>query len=129
MSEQDEAEQARESELYGQKLDPIARKILTAEDPWDAYRIAGEAPGQLLHELEWLPHGGAVYICWAELADVFETGKTPIPDAYAALRRAASAWLDRSGLQGADDIEQWIELAGAEVGVLLRRDGDLWGGP
>jgi hypothetical protein len=126
VSNGEDSAQARESELYSLRLDPIARDVLAATDPWDAYREANKVSPQLTADFEWLPHGGEVLVAWAELADVYDTGKTPITDAHAALRQAASIWLDRPGLPNAEHIERWLRRAHDAAHALFRRDGDFW---
>lgn len=110
-------------------VDPIAHAVLDAAEPWDAYNAAETGRAALTEYLEWGPHGGAVYIAWAELADVYETGKTPIIDAHATLRKAATSWLDRSGLPSGSFIEGWISDANEAVRTLFERDGDFWRSP
>lgn len=81
---------ARAAALFSERIDPIAREVLAARDPWDAHEAAGRVGAALSDELDWLPHAGGIYVAWAELEDLYETGKTPIPDAHAALRQAAT---------------------------------------
>lgn len=76
-----------------------------------------------------LPNVGAVYAEWAELADLYETGKTLIADAHAALRRVASRWLDRPSGPDATFIEQGVSDAADVVGALFERDGNWGHGP
>ena len=76
-----------------------------------------------------LPHSGAVYVAWAELTDLYETGKTPMADAHATLRLAAARWLDRPSEPTADFIEQWASEASQTVGALYERDGNWWHDP
>jgi hypothetical protein len=87
----------REARLLSTQVDPLVRVVLDADDPGDAYRAASGIPDALVGALEWMPHGGSLYTTWAETTDLFETGKTPITDAHAALRRAATDWFARSG--------------------------------
>ncbi len=88
-----ESDQARESSFVAAAVDPLVQRVLDAAEPWAAYDVAFTIPGALLDALDWMPHGGALYAAWAELTDLFEGGKTPIPEAHAALRRAATRWL------------------------------------
>ncbi len=125
----DDVKQARASERYRQLVDPVAVEVLVATDPWDAYRTANKVPNQLAVDLEWLPHGGSVYVAWAELTDSYETGKTPIADAHAVLRQAASAWLDRPGLPDGQHVERWVREATATLHSLFLCDGDFWRSP
>ena len=53
---------AREWRLYRESMDPIARQILAAEGPWQAYEEAHSFSGVLTDHLSWLPHGGSVYV-------------------------------------------------------------------
>lgn len=120
-------EDARDGAFLSQVVDPGARRILEASDPWQAYRVANDTyPALLDHDL---PHSGALYVAWAELTDLFETGKTPVPDAHAALRRAAAEWLRRPGPATATHAERWIKYASDQVRYLSDRDGDFWRGP
>ncbi|HEY6794495.1 MAG TPA: hypothetical protein VI248_07415 [Kineosporiaceae bacterium] len=85
----------RQAQFLGEEVDPIAQQVVDAADPWKAYEAAIEAPGALINELDWMPRGGLIYVAWAELADLYDAGKVPIGEAHAALRQAASDWLDR----------------------------------
>jgi hypothetical protein len=118
----------RESEFFSHLIDPIAQEILDAMDPWAAYR-AGNRVSDAVGDLPWLPHGGDVYCGWAELTDLYETGKTPIPDAHAALRQAAVDWLAMSTARDASTIDEWIASAATHVSDLVDRDGDFWRSP
>jgi hypothetical protein len=122
-------DQERESQLLSTEIDPLAQAILDSVLPRDAYEAVNEIPGRLLDALDWLPHGGALYRAWAELADLFETGKTPIPDAHAALRQAASDWLARPEDSTGASVEMWLERAQTLTHRLFDRDGDFWQGP
>lgn len=90
----DDCDLEREWALFTQSVDPHARTVIAAAKPWDAYDAALRIPGALLDDWAWLPYGGVIYTAWAQLADLYETGKTPILDAHTALRRAAEAWLE-----------------------------------
>ncbi|WP_433200622.1 hypothetical protein ACQP00_29105 [Dactylosporangium sp. CS-047395] len=125
-SDQDEE---RESQLLATEIDPLAQAILDSVQPWDAYEAALEIPGRLQGALDWLPHGGALYGAWADLADLFETGKTPIADAHGALRQAATDWLARSEDDTGAPVETWLEGAQTLTHRLTDRDGDFWHGP
>ena len=75
-------------------------------------------------------HGGAVFIAWADLEDLYETGKTPIPDAHAALRQAAIDWLARPSVPNmAAYIEKWIAEADQIATAFVERDGGFWTSP
>jgi len=120
------SEQQRESELLSGGIDPIAREVLDLDDPWDAYHAAHRVEGALPEDWPELPHGGATYVAWAGLTDLYDTGKTPIADAHAALRKAASNWFERPGLPTGAFIENWLEETAAAVRSLVDRDGDWW---
>ena len=122
-------EVAREAALFTERIDPTVRKVLDAEDPWDAYDTVGKLRGDLFDDLDWLPHGGGVFVAWAEVEDLYETGKTPIPDAHAALRQAATAWLARPSAPDKTWVEGWIASTQDAVKVLIDRDGDFWRSP
>lgn len=116
----------RESRLLSTDVDPVVRAILEALDPWDAYKAANDIPDSLVDELDWMPHGGSLYTTWAELTDLFETGKTPIPDAHAVLRRAATSWPTRTGEPTGASLEIWLEQTEASINAVVHRDGDFW---
>lgn len=122
-------EQTRESEIFAQRIDPIAVEVISATDPRDAYRAATGISDALVEDLHWLPHGGRMYKAWAELADLYETGKTPIPDAHAALQRAASEWLNRAESPTEAFIEKWVVEANDAARALVDRDGNFWRAP
>ncbi len=96
-------------------------------EPWGAYDVVNVIPDTLVDALDWMPHGGSLYSTWAELTDLFETGKTPIPDAHTALRQAATDWLARPGEPTAAYIEIWLERTQLEIKRLVARDGTFWG--
>ncbi|WP_433088896.1 hypothetical protein ACQP1P_21900 [Dactylosporangium sp. CA-052675] len=122
-------DQERESQLLSAEIDPLAQAILDAAQPWDAYKVAVNIPGRFLDASDWLPHGGPLYRAWAELADLFETGKTPVADAHAALRQAATDWLARPEDSTAASVAMWLERAQTLTNRLFDRDGDFWHGP
>ncbi|MEV4141295.1 hypothetical protein AB0J72_55160 [Dactylosporangium sp. NPDC049742] len=122
-------DEERESQLLSTEIDPLAQAILDSVQPWDAYEVALEIPGRLLDALDWLPHGGALYGAWAELADLFETGKTPIPDAHDAVRQASTDWLARPEDDTGASVETWLERAQTLTHRPVDRDGDFWHGP
>lgn len=122
-------DEERESQLLSTQVDPLARAVLDAVEPWDAYRMANDIPSSFLEALAWMPHGGSLYKTWAELTDLFETGKTPISEAHAALRQAATDWLARPGEPTSASIEMWLERTQTSLNELVDRDGDFWGGP
>jgi hypothetical protein len=71
-----------------------------------------------------------VFIAWADLEDLYDNGKTPIVDAHAALRQAATQWLARPPAPELDAyIEEWIAHAGQVVGAIIKRDGEFWTSP
>ena len=125
-------EQAREWAFFSGAIDPLVRQLLTFEDPWDAYRRALEVAALLTDTSPGgsfsLPHSGAVYVAWAELTDVYDTGKTPVSDAHSTLRLAATNWLDRPAKPTAVFIEQWASDASHAVAALYERDGNWWHG-
>lgn len=111
-------------------IDPMVRRLLEAPDCDKAYEAANEVAQALANRPD-LANGGALYIAWSELTDVFETGRTPQEDADAALREAATQWLARcdptgADLAGASFYEAWVHLAGDLVHGLYARDGNFW---
>lgn len=108
-------------------LDPGATRILTVDNPWDAYRSALDLRGPVLDA--GVPHDGAVYGAWAGLTDVFETGKTPVDDAHYLLRKAAARWLDRPGPPTDEHVARWIAYANRLATGAFERDGDFWREP
>ncbi|MGZ4627959.1 MAG: hypothetical protein ACXVYY_05365 [Oryzihumus sp.] len=121
---------AREWALLEEKIDPLARAVLAAVEPWDAYRTAMDAAGALTtDELITLPHGGGIYRAWSELSDFFEWEGTPISDAHAALREAAHDWLKRPKEPSDAFIEGWIDGVDDARRFFTRRDGDWWNEP
>lgn len=119
----------RAAALLSERIDPIARDVLAARDPRDAHEAAGRVGAVLSDELDWLPHAGGIHVAWAELEDLYETGKTPTPDAHAALRQAATDWLSRSGPPDASCVERWLAATAQAVQALVDRDGDFWRSP
>ncbi|MGW4483963.1 hypothetical protein ACWEOE_09005 [Amycolatopsis sp. NPDC004368] len=113
----------REWALFTHHIDPHARTVIAAADPWTAYAAAAKIPATLLDDLASSPHGGAVYTTWAELADIYETGKTPIPDAHTVLRHAAKAWLERPSEPNSTFLDDWLRLATDAITHLYTRDG------
>ncbi|AEI11046.1 hypothetical protein [Cellulomonas gilvus] len=125
----DDLDEARETQFLATAIDPLARKILDATDPWDAYDTAGRILGSLVDDIHWLPHGGNLYTVWAELIDLFETGETPIPAALAVLRQAATDWLGRPVALTTEFIETWSERTQMAANDLFDRDGTFWSRP
>lgn len=123
----------REWAFYEYVVDPTVEEVLALNDPWDAYHRTLEMLGLLTDTSpggSWeLPHSGEVYAAWATLTDVYDTGKTPIGEAHATLRAAATAWLRRPATPTADFIEQWLSEAHEGAGALFKRDGDWWREP
>jgi hypothetical protein len=70
-----------------------------------------------------------VHVGWSELADLYETGKTPIADAHATHRLAATRWLDRPAEPSTSFVEQWVSEASEGVGALFDRDENWWRNP
>lgn len=58
-----------------------------------------------------------------------QAGKTPIAEAHANLRAAATAWLRHPATASAHFIEQWLSEADEGAGALFKRDGDWWREP
>lgn len=107
MSKRDDAAE-REWLMFAEAMDPVARRILAARDPWSAYEEANDGYGVLFHDLE-IPHFGGLYTAWAELADLFEVGSTDLDAAHQILRSAAEKWLDRPNKRSGPWVEQWVE--------------------
>ncbi len=128
MDADDEA--VREAIFFREEMDPFVRALLDADDPWEAYDSVASMRSAMLDYLEWGPHGGAVFVAWADLEDRYDTGKTPISDAHAALRQAATDWLARpSGPPTAVYIEKWVAQAARTSSAFVERDGDFWTSP
>lgn len=102
-------EYERQEVICHEIVDPIARRIVEADDPWTAYRDAVEAAGLVLDQHEWMPDAGEIYVQWMELSDLFDHPNSLLgPDlAYARLRRAASDWLESPVEIGA--LKRWAE--------------------
>ncbi|MAO80548.1 hypothetical protein [uncultured Nocardioides sp.] len=124
-----DGEQARESQLLATVVDPLVRAINEAAEHWDAYRAAVGIGDSFVDEMDWMPHGGSLYATWAELTDLFDTGKTPLADAHRVLTQAATAWLDRSGEPSPEFLAAWLERAQDSISALVRQDGDFWPDP
>lgn len=121
---------ARQAAFFRDTMDPFVRVLLEAQEPWDAYEAVASMRGAMLDFVEWGPNGGDVFVAWAELEDLFESGKTPIPDAHAALRQAAAEWLDRrSDSNLAPFIDAWLKRVNRTVASIIARDGDFWRSP
>ena len=105
--------------------DPMAHDVVRAVEPWDAYRAA-LGYGAFLDDPD-LPHGGGLYVAWAELTDLFETGKTDDATAHALLRAAVLDWLRRPNLPDSGWVEGWIDKVRGAVSNQFRADGDFWG--
>ena len=124
----------RQRRFFTGSIDPVVRAVLEADNPWEAYRLAGAiadlmtdtSPGGSFD----LPHAGQLYVAWAELTDLFATGKTPITEAHAVLRSASERWLGRSEGAAADEsFEVWLAVTSEAVRVLVQRYGDFWSNP
>lgn len=107
-TEADAADLKREWQLL-QRVDPIAREVLTATDPWDAYAAANGASAVLVDELTWMPHGGQVYVAWQELTDLFEVDETPLESAHHALRHAATRWPSKPEQSNSGFLAGWLQ--------------------
>jgi hypothetical protein len=117
----------REATFFREVLDPRVRATLDVDDPWEAYESVVSMRSAMTDYLDWGPHGGAVFVAWADLQDLYETGKTPIPDAHAALRQTAIDWLARlSAPDAAAYLEEWIDQAGRTTSAIIERDGGFW---
>ncbi len=125
----DSSDLEREWNLFREKIDPICLQVLEASHPEDAYGAACYCPGALLDDLGWLPHGGAVYVAWARLTDLFETGKTDDDVAHRILREATEQWLQRPPSPVAEFIEEWTEQTTEAVTLRFRLDGNFWTKP
>lgn len=113
----------RQEVFFREVMDPFVRDLLDAPDPWDAYDAVASMRGAMQDYLEWGPNGGEVFGAWADLEDLYDTGKTPIADAHAALRSAAVDWLARPSEPSVDYLAKWVENANRKVAVLIERDG------
>lgn len=123
-------ETAREATFFSEVMDPFVRAVLDAAEPWVAYESVVSMRSAMVDYLDWGPHGGAVFVAWADLEDLYDTGKTPVSDAHAALRRAAADWLARpSGPDLAAYIEEWVAQAGRTSSALIKRYGGFWSSP
>lgn len=120
----DDDDLAREWALIASAGDPMAAAVLAANDPWDAYNAALDYE-PFLDDPD-LPHAGALHVAWAELTDLFETGRTEIVVAHSVLRAAARAWLDRPTERSTSWVESWIAHASAATTAQFREDGDFW---
>lgn len=115
--------------MIRERIDPIARDVLAAGDPWEAYRAAGMVGAALSDDLDRHSQVGGIYVAWGELLDLYETGKTPIPDAHAALRQAAIDWLAGPKVPDGSWLERWSASTARAVRALVDRDGDFWRSP
>lgn len=82
---------ADDEQLWHQ-VDELVRRTIDADDPWDAYKLAGRVGGLVL-ESDDLP---GAYQFWMGLTDLFDDirlGIIPAEGAQAVLRMAAKAWL------------------------------------
>ena len=110
-------------------VDPLVQAVTETAEPWGAYQAAVGIGDSFVDEVDWMPHGGSLYATWAELTDLFDTGKTPLADAHRVLTQAAAAWLDRSDEPSAEFLAAWLERAQSSTGALVRRYGDFWRDP
>ncbi len=89
-----------------EKVDTLARRAIEADDPWDAYDLAGDI-GPLVLESEDVPEA---YQFWAELADLYDDprlGIIPPEGAQAALRMAATTWLETPLSDRSEFVSSW----------------------
>lgn len=103
----------RERVVLREGVDPLVAQLLACADPWDAYHLAVSIGGVLSDGLVWMPHGGHLYVAWAELTDVYEISATPLEEAHRLLRAAAAAWMRSSGVHAEADISAWLAQASA----------------
>lgn len=68
-------------------------------------------------------------MAWAELADLYVTGKTPVAGAHSTLQRAAASWLDRAGEPTVPFLAEWVTRTFGLLKDLVARDGDFWRPP
>ena len=120
----------REASFFHEVLDPFVHALLDAVDPWEAYEAVARMRSSMIDYLDWGPHGGAVFAAWASLEDLYDTGKTPIPEAHAILRQAATDWLARPPFpEEAAYLEEWIAQAARTASSIIERDGGFWTSP
>lgn len=98
----------REWRLLSERLDPIARDVIAAEDPWAAYEVANAISGALIDDVPWMAHGGRLYVAWADITDLYEVGPVEPEVAHQILRRAASRWLDKPETPTPQFLERWL---------------------
>lgn len=124
-----QGDDGRQARFLGEKVDPIAQRVVDCADPWEAYHAAGGVSGALADGLDWMPQGGDIYVAWEELTDLYDAGKAPVAEAHAALRQAASDWLDRPTPPGETFIEGWLSRTHNVIRSLVDRHGDFWRSP
>jgi hypothetical protein len=121
---EDRDDLAKQEAFFRDVMDPYVLVLVDAEDPWAAYEAVASMRGVMHDYLAWGPNGGAAFVAWSELEDVYETGKTPVDEAHAALRQAGVEWLERPAKPSDQYVEAWIARASQAVGVFSARDGD-----
>jgi len=98
----------REWAFYREAVDPLARSVLRAHDPWQAHEAAVRVGDALAEQLGWLPHGEEVYVAWVELGDLYDL--VPRPDrVHLVLRSVADAWLGGSGPSASGSLGEWLD--------------------
>jgi hypothetical protein len=80
----------REESFFREVMDASVRAVLSTKDPWEACESVVNVRSAMTDYLVWGMHGGAVFVAWADVEDLCDTGKTPITEAHAALWQAAS---------------------------------------
>lgn len=98
----------REWQVLRERLDPIARDVLAADAPWRAYEAANAFSGALIDDVPWMPHGGRLYVAWADVTDLYEVGDVTLEVAHRILRSAASRWLDRPDAPTPQFLGDWL---------------------
>lgn len=88
-------------------IDPCARKVLDAQDPWDAYNAAYECIGVVDEHLNSLPMSEPIWISWMWAVDVFELEEATPEAAQGVLRRMASEWLRRPTEPDVEFVRRW----------------------
>ena len=113
-------EVVREWRLYQESLDPIAHVVLAAQGPWEAYEAAHGFSGALTGHLAWLPHGGSVYVAWADATDLYEMGDASPDTAHGVLREMASRWLTKPSEPSEDFLRRWLAEAESAIASAAR---------
>lgn len=96
-------------------IDPCARKVLDAQDPWDAYNAAYECIGVMEEAPRSLPMREPILISWMWGVDVFELEEATPEVAHGVLRRMASEWLRRPTDPDEGFIRRWAADSKAAI--------------